>query len=90
MNINKLKGIVIHCPTEEKANMLMKFFDKQGWTWTNGEKYSDSTNQWNKYRENTCYNPYSRVFKNLDYYNYRDFKIIPVDSFFKFELKYLL
>lgn len=46
--------LAIHCDTEEKANMLLRAFDKMGKTWTGGKCYLEDNN-WLYYKERTCY-----------------------------------
>lgn len=46
--------LVIHCDTEEKANKLLKAFDRLGKTWCNGESYLYS-NEYDDYKNKTCY-----------------------------------
>ena len=46
--------LAIHCNTEERANILLKAFDKMGKTWTGGDSYLDK-NLWGGYKEETCY-----------------------------------
>lgn len=51
---NSDKNLVIHCDTEEKANILLKAFDKLGKKWCAGAFYTEKTN-WDEYKEKTCY-----------------------------------
>lgn len=44
----------IHCDTEEKANILLKAFDKMGKKWCDGSSYL-KYNLWGEYKEGTCY-----------------------------------
>ena len=46
--------LVIHCNTEEKANVLLKYFDKMGKKWCNGVSYL-RRNNWETREEETCY-----------------------------------
>lgn len=50
----KKDTLVIHCDTEEKANKLLKAFDKLGKTWRDGDSYL-SCNEYNDYKDKTCY-----------------------------------
>lgn len=62
---NSEKKLAIHCDTEEKANELLKAFDKLGKKWANGISYLD-VNFWDKYKEKTCY-------KNSGFYGSCDY-----------------
>lgn len=48
------KQLAIHCDTKEKANILLKAFDKLGKKWCAGAFYTEKTN-WDEYKEKTCY-----------------------------------
>lgn len=64
----------IHCDTEEKANILLKAFDKIGNKWVDGDSYL-SHNCWKTFKENTiyfndkCYGDveYAEFFKSIVY-----------------------
>ena len=51
---NSDKNLVIHCDTEEKANILLKAFDKMGEKWCDGTSYLEDNN-WRYHKEETCY-----------------------------------
>lgn len=51
---NSDENLVIHCDTEEKANILLKAFDKMGKKWCDGSSYL-KYNSWGDYKEETCY-----------------------------------
>lgn len=46
--------LAIHCDTEEKANLLLKAFDKMGKKWFAGNSYLER-NEWGVYKKETCY-----------------------------------
>lgn len=49
------KGYInIHCDTEEKANDFLKECHNKGITWNGGSNLLDHNN-WDMYKENTCY-----------------------------------
>lgn len=48
------KDLAIHCDTEEKANMLLRAFDRMGRTWDNGKSYLKE-NYFEEYGKDTCY-----------------------------------
>lgn len=51
---NSKYDLAIHCNTEEKANALLKAFDKFGASWGNGDYYLEK-NEWNRYKDKTIY-----------------------------------
>ena len=73
--------LAIHCDTEEKANRLLKAFDKMGKKWIDGDSYLE-INCWSEYKEHTCYDNdkdsgYSPVnFYNADNYTIYEFEDI--------------
>lgn len=48
------KKLAIHCDTEEKANLLLKAFDKMGKRWRSNQSYLEENN-WRGFKEETCY-----------------------------------
>lgn len=48
------ESLVIHCDTEEKANKLLKAFDKMDKTWCDDGSYL-SSNEYDDYKDKTCY-----------------------------------
>lgn len=52
---NSKEKLAIHCDTEEKANKLLKAFDKLGKEWRSGNSYLE-LNCWNSYQKDICYN----------------------------------
>lgn len=51
---NSDRSLAIHCDTEEKANILLKAFDKMGKKWNSSTLYTKESNyEW--YKEETCY-----------------------------------
>ena len=48
------RALTIHCDTEEKANRLLKAFDKLGKTWCSGISYL-SKNNYSSYKQEMCY-----------------------------------
>lgn len=46
--------LAIHCDTEEKANLLLKAFDKMGKRWRSNQSYLEE-NKWRGFKEKTCY-----------------------------------
>ena len=52
---NSKEKLAIHCNAEEKANKLLKAFDKLGKKWFSESSYL-KINHWDIYEKNTCYN----------------------------------
>ena len=46
-------GMVIHCPTEEKAEQLLRYLDEKGYRWRSGLKLTEESFYW--YGGKTCY-----------------------------------
>lgn len=70
---NSKKKIAIHCDTEEKANKLLKAFDKLGKKWAYGDSYLEK-NCWNGYEEYTCYSN-NNGYTSINWYKKNDYKI---------------
>lgn len=67
------KKLAIHCDTEEKANVLLKYFDKMGKKWCNGVSYL-RRNNWETHEEETCYSN-DRRFGRKEFYQGMNYKI---------------
>lgn len=74
------KEFVVHCPTEELSEKLMKLLDKNKRVWINGESYLNSS-KWGVYKENTCYNIKYGKFSNTDFYGTKCTTIVPVQEY---------
>jgi len=70
--------LAIHCHTEEKANKLLKEFDKLGEVWRDGDKYIE-INHYDTYYNSTCYDNQGD-FCSLDYYLNHNYKIYEFDD----------
>lgn len=67
------ENLAIHCDTEEKANKLLKEFNKFGERWFSGVNYL-VMNHWHIYEENTCYDNMNS-YTSIDRYKANDYKI---------------
>lgn len=77
------ENVVIHCDTEEKANMLLEYADSLGYKWINNESYIE-INEWNIYKEETVYYIFEGTYGLINSYNICDeYKIIPFDEIYK-------
>jgi hypothetical protein len=65
--------LAIHCDTEEKAEKLLKEFDKMGQKWANGDDYT-KFNCWKTHEENTCYGD-ERWYSSIDWYKINGYKV---------------
>lgn len=72
------KKLAIHCDTEEKANMLLKAFDKLGKKWFNGELYTE-VSYYSDYKFATCYNN-RKQYCDYDWYKENDYTIYEFDE----------
>lgn len=70
---NSKEKLVIHCNTKEKANKLLKAFDKMGKTWENGSSYLEM-NSWFDCKEDTCYSN-DNLYASINYYKSKRVKI---------------
>lgn len=71
---NSKEKLAIHCDTEEKANKLLKAFDKLGKKWACGNSYLEN-NYWRVYeKEDTCYNN-NNMYASINWYKIKGYKI---------------
>ena len=84
---NSKENLAIHCNTKEKANELLKAFDKLGKKWSNGMSYLDVdyyTLDYGLYYRNTCYSNHNKFngysnYKSHDYTIY-EFEDVDLDK----------
>lgn len=74
---NSKEKLVIHCDTEEKANKLLRAFNKMGEKWASGHSYLKNI-WWSPYGEKTCYSN-KHDFSPFSFYKENDYK------FYEFE-----
>ena len=74
---NSKENLVIHCDTKEKADKLLKAFDRLGKEWRSGTSYL----VWDcwEYKENTCYDN-TNGYSSVDYYKSKKYKIYEFDE----------
>lgn len=65
--------LAIHCDTEEKANKLLREFNKTGKKWSSGDDYT-KFNCWKSHKKDTCYCN-GRGYSSIDYYKINGYKI---------------
>ena len=64
MDIEKLKGVAIHCKTEKEAIECCNLADKLGLKWLSGKSFS-KINFWEHYKEGTIYDFYQGIFSDI-------------------------
>lgn len=67
------KKLAINCNTEEKANKLLKEFDKLGKTWRSGDSYLGNT-YFDAYKDKTCYSNIGE-YCEIEFYKRHKIKI---------------
>ena len=70
---NSKEKLAIHCDTEEKANKLLKAFDKMDKKWASGNSYLE-LNCWNSYQKDTCYSN-THGYCYIDWFKKNGYKI---------------
>ena len=79
--LNKYKGnFCMHCNTEEKAKMFLKFLHKCGKNWRSGDSYLAFT-KWEAYKENTCYRFNNGTYCSLEGSKQEKHTILEFDDF---------
>lgn len=73
----EINNIAIHCNTEEKANDFLNYLNSLGLKWFNEDSLLDYNN-WEDYKEDTCYDFYNKgiTYDNYSYYKDDDCTII--------------
>lgn len=80
-DIEKYKGkYVMHCKTEEEAEIFCRHLDCIGRLWNSGETYALNTN-WYHYREATCYNFNEGTFCCETFYRTHGYTILEMEDF---------
>lgn len=81
LELAKNDGIVVHTPTEEQANLLLKKLDKMGYKWGSRDKLT-AKNYWNEYKESMCYNLVQDGinFSGLNYFIENSYTVIKFDE----------
>jgi len=72
--------MVIHCPKQKQAEILLKELDRRGLKWVGGDSSYLSRNEWKYYEERICYYPFGRSQCDLEHFNADDFTIIEFDD----------
>ena len=70
----------MHCNTREKASDFLKFLDKNGMKWCDGDSYN-ACNYWCVHEENTCYNFNEGMYADYKSCLRDNIKILEFDDF---------
>ena len=80
-NIEDYKGkYVMHCKTEEEAEIFCKYLHSIGRTWNNGDSYL-SKSYWDSYKESTCYNFNNGTYGVKQYCEEEGYIILEMEDF---------
>ena len=82
MDIEKLKGVAIHCKTENEAIECCNLADKLGYFWSSGDRFS-CFNWWCILKGETCYNFTEGAYLYKDWYIDNGYKIHSAKWFLK-------
>ena len=70
------ENTVVHCETEQEANRILEMAESLGCKWWYGKGYEDNT-EWNCYKRTTCYYLFDGSYSNYNYFQIRNYNIIP-------------
>jgi len=65
--LKRLKGYVVHCPTEELDVEVTRLAHTVGLLWCSGDLYTE-INNWSMYKEGTCHNFHDGTYCDGDSY----------------------
>lgn len=77
-----LKGVAVHCETEDESNQVLKLADKLGYRWSDGVLL-ESNNHYREHRSKTCYYLTLGRFGSLENVAGHGYKIISAKDFIK-------
>ena len=73
---------VVHCPTQELAQKVLRIADSEGYKWSDGDSYLDVSN-WGTFKDATCYSFSKGVFLTRSTYSNSGFTILPAEEFIR-------
>lgn len=80
-NIEDYKGkYVMHCKTEEEAEIFCEYLHSIGRTWSTGDSYL-SESYWDRYKKSTCYNFNYGTYRDKQYYEADGYTILEMEDF---------
>jgi len=74
----------VQCETLEQANSLCEWLTSIGRRWCSGYSYTNNV-KWERYKENTCYIPYTGEYSSLEFYKSKRVVILKYEDLFKKE-----
>lgn len=77
-----LKGVVVHCTTEEEANQVLDLANKIGYKWRSINSFAQSC-RYQSLGESTCYNIIGGSYQTTKYYRVNNYTIITAQEFIK-------
>ena len=79
-------GKAVHCDTEEKANEFLALADRLGYEWVN-KMWLVGESQWERYKEETCYEVTRMGFLlgDVKFYKDKNYQVIEYQSRLKFK-----
>lgn len=86
-NIDDYKGkYVMHCKTEEEAEVFCRYLDSIGRRWKSNDSYL-SENYWDNYEESTCYDFNTNTYFRKQYFEKDGYTILEMEDFMNKEEK---
>ena len=80
-DINDYPGMyVMHCKTQEQAEIFTMYLHKNNRTWWTGRPYTKDTN-WESYKYKTCYNFNENGFSQYNFYKNKGYTILEFKDF---------
>lgn len=73
------EDVIIHCDEKWKAEELLKWADKQGYVWRDGDSFLQENN-WGNYKKNTCYDFNVGYYCDLSFYENNGYKILKFEE----------
>lgn len=73
---------VVHCPTEELANKVLKITHECGYSWGIGQPFTHN-NRWFANESNTCYDLIMGGYNDIRTYINYNYKIVPAEEFLR-------
>ena len=70
------ENTVVHCETEREANRILGMSHTLGYSWWTGKSYKNNT-EWGIYKSKMCYDLFEGAYSHYDYYNNKNYTIIP-------------
>ena len=72
--------VVMHCSSLKQAKIFLEYLDNYGYNWCSGESYLNS-NEWERFKENTCYCFLEGTYDYLEYFIDEDYEILEFSDF---------